>query len=35
MANNNNYILEIKTIQASTIKSVIDAMKEILMDVNL
>lgn len=31
----NNYILEIKTIQASTIKSVIDAMKEILMDVNL
>jgi proliferating cell nuclear antigen len=32
---NNNYILEIKTIQASTIKSVIDAMKEVLMDVNL
>lgn len=32
---NNNYILEIKTIQASTIKLVIDAMKEILMDVNL
>jgi proliferating cell nuclear antigen len=32
---NSNYILEIKTIQASTIKSVIDAMKEILMDVNL
>ena len=31
----NKYILEIKTIQASTIKSVIDAMKEILMDVNL
>jgi proliferating cell nuclear antigen len=31
----NDYILEIKTIQASTIKSVIDAMKEILMDVNL
>lgn len=31
----NNFILEIKTIQASTIKSVIDAMKEILMDVNL
>ena len=31
----NNYILEIKTIQASTIKLVIDAMKEILMDVNL
>jgi proliferating cell nuclear antigen len=30
-----NYILEIKTVQASTIKSVIDAMKEILMDVNL
>jgi proliferating cell nuclear antigen len=30
-----DYILEIKTIQASTIKSVIDAMKEILMDVNL
>jgi len=32
---NSNYILEIKTIQASTIKSVIDAMKDILMDVNL
>jgi len=30
-----NYILEIKTVQASTIKSVIDSMKEILMDVNL
>lgn len=31
----NNYLLNIKTIQASTIKLVIDAMKEILMDVNL
>lgn len=35
MSEENDYILEIKTIQASTIKSVIDAMKEILMDVNL
>jgi len=33
--NNNDYLLNIKTIQASTIKLVIDAMKEILMDVNL
>jgi len=32
---NNNYLLNIKTVQASTIKLVIDAMKEILMDVNL
>jgi proliferating cell nuclear antigen len=32
---NNEYLLNIKTIQASTIKLVIDAMKEILMDVNL
>jgi len=29
------YLLNIKTVQASTIKLVIDAMKEILMDVNL
>ena len=28
-------ILEIKTVQASTFKQVIDALKEILMDVNL
>jgi len=33
--NNSDYLLNIKTIQASTIKLVIDAMKEILMDVNL
>lgn len=33
--NNNEYLLNIKTVQASTIKLVIDAMKEILMDVNL
>lgn len=33
--NNSEYLLNIKTIQASTIKLVIDAMKEILMDVNL
>lgn len=32
---NNEYLLNIKTVQASTIKLVIDAMKEILMDVNL
>jgi proliferating cell nuclear antigen len=32
---NNNYTLEIKTVQASTFKQVIDALKEILMDVNL
>jgi proliferating cell nuclear antigen len=31
----NNYILEIKTVQASIFKQVIDALKEILMDVNL
>jgi len=30
-----NYLLEIKTVQASTFKQVVDAMKEILMDVNL
>lgn len=30
-----NNILEIKTVQASTFKQVIDALKEILMDVNL
>ncbi len=35
MSNNNEYLLNIKTVQASTIKLVIDAMKEILMDVNL
>ena len=29
------YLLEIKTVQASTFKQVVDAMKEILMDVNL
>lgn len=33
--NNDDYLLNIKTVQASTIKLVIDAMKEILMDVNL
>jgi proliferating cell nuclear antigen len=33
--NNSEYLLNIKTVQASTIKLVIDAMKEILMDVNL
>jgi proliferating cell nuclear antigen len=32
---NSDYLLNIKTVQASTIKLVIDAMKEILMDVNL
>lgn len=32
---NNEYLLEIKTVQASTFKQVIDALKEILMDVNL
>ena len=32
---NDEYLLNIKTVQASTIKLVIDAMKEILMDVNL
>jgi len=32
---NAEYLLNIKTVQASTIKLVIDAMKEILMDVNL
>lgn len=30
-----DYVLEIKTVQASTFKQVIDALKEILMDVNL
>jgi len=35
MCDNSDYLLNIKTIQASTIKLVIDAMKEILMDVNL
>ena len=33
--NNDEYLLDIKTIQATTIKLVIDALKEILMDVNL
>jgi proliferating cell nuclear antigen len=32
---NDKYILNIKTIQASTFKQVVDALKEILMDVNL
>lgn len=32
---NSKYLLNIKTIQASTFKQVIDALKEILMDVNL
>ena len=35
MESNSEYILNIKTIQASTFKQVIDALKEILMDVNL
>ena len=35
MDSNSEYILNIKTIQASTFKQVIDALKEILMDVNL
>lgn len=33
--NNDEYILDIKTVQASTFKQIIDALKEILMDVNL
>jgi proliferating cell nuclear antigen len=32
---NSKYLLNIKTIQASTFKQVIDALKEILMDINL
>lgn len=32
---NDKYLLNIKTIQASTFKQVVDALKEILMDVNL
>ena len=32
---NNQYLLEIQTVQASTFKQIIDALKEILMDVNL
>lgn len=32
---NDKYIINIKTIQASTFKQVVDALKEILMDVNL
>ena len=35
MNNNDDYLLDIKTVQASTIKLVVDALKEILMDVNL
>ena len=35
MDDNNIYLLNIKTIQASTFKQVFDALKEILMDVNL
>ena len=31
---NNNYILELKTFQATTFKQVVDALKEILVDVN-
>jgi proliferating cell nuclear antigen len=31
----NGYALEIKTVQSSTFKQVVDALKEILMDVNL
>jgi len=33
--NNEDFLLDIKTVQASTIKLVVDALKEILMDVNL
>lgn len=32
---NDEFLLDIKTVQASTFKQVIDALKEILMDVNL
>ena len=32
---NSPYLLEIKTVQSSTFKQVVDALKEILMDVNL
>lgn len=35
MNNSDDYLLDIKTVQASTIKLVVDALKEILMDVNL
>jgi len=35
VAPQNPYILEIKTVQSCTFKQVIDALKEILMDVNL
>ena len=35
MNEDDEYLLNIKTIQATTIKLVIDALKEILMDVNL
>ena len=35
VTNNDKYFINIKTIQASIIKQVIDALKDILMDVNL
>ena len=35
MDNNNRYLINIKTIQATIFKQVIDALKDILMDVNL
>tara|TARA_Y100000389_G_scaffold70992_1_gene67684 strand:- start:56 stop:859 length:804 start_codon:yes stop_codon:yes gene_type:complete len=35
MVDNSNYLINIKTIQATIIKQVIDALKDILMDVNL
>jgi len=35
MSQNDNYIVNIKTIQATIFKQVIDALKDILMDVNL
>jgi len=35
VTNNDKYLINIKTIQASIIKQVIDALKDILMDVNL
>ena len=34
-SNNSNYLLELKTVQATTFKQMVDALKEILMDVNL
>ena len=33
--NNDKYLINIKTIQATIFKQVIDALKDILMDVNL